>query len=80
MYTQRYSFTPWIEGKVGKVSKLLHLSSSNYIVYSRYLLHVGPPDELGPEVEVLSVRLFHVQDQGLVGVLQVTLNTGGENR
>ena len=38
-----------------------------------YLLHVGAPYQLRPEVEVLPVGLLQVQKQHLVRFLQVTL-------
>ena len=38
-----------------------------------YLLHVGAAHQLRPEVEVLPVGLLQVEQQHLVGLLQVTL-------
>jgi hypothetical protein len=37
------------------------------------LLHVGSADELGSEVEVLAGGLLQIQDEGVVGDLQVAL-------
>ena len=40
---------------------------------STHLLHVGSPDKLGSEVEVLSVCLLQVEDEVSVGALEVAL-------
>ena len=38
-----------------------------------YLLHVGAPDQLGTEVEVLPVGLVQINRQVVVGLLQIAL-------
>ena len=41
--------------------------------HQTYLDHVSAPHELGPEVEVLSLGLLQVQDEGVVGDLEIAL-------
>lgn len=43
-----------------------------------YLDHVGSPDQLGPKVKVLPLGLLQIQDQGVVGNLEIAL-VGVEN-